>query len=343
MTSTDKDGNINVAYVAGTEEQIRSEIDNALILGPHIVAKKQELYEVSKANETEYAKLVDEYYEKYDVFGEDYILAKAYEASQNPELKEKIEKDMAFWNTWSPIDFRALDSSEEMAMWSSETGEALVATGNPWGYLLMAPEVVMDTYSSVEAFKEGEYYKGVQYLSLVLISGVEGVNAKQSIKQQVPDFTEVEIDGKTVKLNNRHTIYPEYPDGYDKTGVKGNHNEMNFNDYVMSEDIRLRVIGYKEHPTIDGVFEIEYQIAKKDKTGTIIDPSEYNSNISKTPKKTLYDSSKITDQQMADWAVEASKNSIKLNDRAYKGEYNGLEFIFNRQDDGTFRYFPQIP
>lgn len=114
----------------------------------------------------------------------------------------------------------------------------------------------------------------------------------------------------------------------------------------MNEDIRLRIVDYEKHPTIDGIIQIQYQIAKKDVAGKFIDPSEYNPNMSKPPIKTLYDPSKISDQQMVEWATEASKNAVLMNPanpRAYKGEYNGLEFIFNKQDDGTFRYYPQLP
>lgn len=36
-----------------------------------------------------------------------------------------------------------------------------------------------------------------------------------------------------MKLDNTHTIFP---DGYNKNRIKGGHNEMNINDYIIDEN-----------------------------------------------------------------------------------------------------------
>jgi hypothetical protein len=278
-----------------------------------------------------------------------------YEQMKNTDYLSKGTNFNPNLNEWfNSLDFNEIDNSINYAFSGlAQFGESWIASGNPYlvlpGMVLMIPETGKDVGDLLVGLYEKDYGKVGLYAGAIAITGTESVmlvdNYKQTknLARQVPDFTEVEIDGKTVKINNRHTVSP---DGNAKGEVKGNHNEMSFNDYVVDEDLRLRVVGYKEHPTLDGVFEIEYQMARKDKTGNFIDPSEYNPNLSSSSKKTLYDPSKISDQQMVDWATEAGKNAKlinPLNPRTYKGEYNGLEFIFNKQDDGTFKYYPQIP
>ena len=84
-------------------------------------------------------------------------------------------------------------------------------------------------------------------------------------------------------------------------------------------------------------------MARKNDQGTYVEPSEYNFNVKNPPRKTLYDPNIISDTQMINWTTEAATNAIKLDSGAYKGTYNNLEFIFNEQTDGTFRYYPQMP
>ena len=174
---------------------------------------------------------------------------------------------------------------------------------------------------------------------------VLGSNPEVIIMPDFPTYSSVVIGGGKALIENVHTVFPEIK--YGRGGVKGSHNEANFNNFIMDNDIRMRVVSTVEHPTIDGIFKINYQIARKDpqNMGVFLEPSQYNPNMSNPPTKTLYDPSIITNKQMIDWAIEASQNAIQLkNPRTYKGiAQNGLEFMFNDQQDGTFRYYPQIP
>ena len=99
-----------------------------------------------------------------------------------------------------------------------------------------------------------------------------------------------------------------------------------------------------EHPIIPGIAKIDYQIARKDGTGNFIDPSQYNSNMSNPPVKTLYDSNMISNKTMSDWGMEAARNAVQImGTNSYEGiAKNGLTFIFYDQKNGIFRYHPAM-
>ena len=60
----------------------------------------------------------------------------------------------------------------------------------------------------------------------------------------VPFFSATNIGGNVIKLDNLHTMVPEIK--YNKDGIKGGHNEQNFNNYILDNDIRMRVLALTE-------------------------------------------------------------------------------------------------
>ncbi|WP_169741053.1 CdiA family toxin C-terminal domain-containing protein [Carnobacterium gallinarum] len=81
------------------------------------------------------------------------------------------------------------------------------------------------------------------------------------------------------------------------------------------------IINKKPHPTIDGIYEIDYQVPKEVK-GQLI-PNEYK----KIPEpKTVYDPKIFSNEDMYNLGVEAMQNG-KVNGRVIKGiSSNGIEF-----------------
>ena len=59
-------------------------------------------------------------------------------------------------------------------------------------------------------------------------------------------------------------------------------------------------------------------------------------------KKIMFNDEYGLTQAVLDGRKTMTRRIIKCP-RTFKGEHNGLEFIFNKQDDGTFTYYPQIP
>ncbi|MHC5218564.1 CdiA family toxin C-terminal domain-containing protein [Enterococcus sp. LJL128] len=75
------------------------------------------------------------------------------------------------------------------------------------------------------------------------------------------------------------------------------------------------------HPTIEGIYEIEYRVPMEVK-GQLI-PNQYK----RIPEpKTVYDPSIFSNTEMYQWGVEAMQNGT-INGRIVKGvSSNGIEF-----------------
>ncbi|WP_010052476.1 T7SS effector LXG polymorphic toxin [Carnobacterium maltaromaticum] len=127
-----------------------------------------------------------------------------------------------------------------------------------------------------------------------------------------------------------------------KKGVVGGHNMTEFNNALKNQgvDINDLIISKKQHPTIDGIYEVEYRIPRKDIAGNIAEPVSYK-NI-KQPK-TIYDSSIISDEKMYLWGQEAMKNGT-IDGRLVEGTAsNGLKFRGYLNDVGEItNFFPII-
>ncbi|QDD84289.1 Lmo0066 like ADP-ribosylating toxin [Bacillus cereus] len=104
-------------------------------------------------------------------------------------------------------------------------------------------------------------------------------------------------------------------------------------------DVEELIISKKSHSSIEGIYEIEYKIPRKDMAGNIAEPVSYK-NI-KEPK-TIYDPAMISDDKIYQWGKEAMQKGI-INGRLVEGTAsNGLKFRGYLNDAGEITNFFQI-
>ncbi|WP_052737871.1 EndoU domain-containing protein [Bacillus sp. SA1-12] len=122
-------------------------------------------------------------------------------------------------------------------------------------------------------------------------------------------------------------------------GIVGGHNLKNFEKAFKDQgwDIDECIISKRKHPSIEGVYEIEYGFPKKDMEGKII-PGELKKV---SHPKTVYDPNIISDEQMIKWGEEAMKNGT-VDGREITGvSSNGLQFKgFIDESGEVTNFFP---
>ncbi|MGF9767529.1 WXG100 family type VII secretion target [Bacillus albus] len=125
-----------------------------------------------------------------------------------------------------------------------------------------------------------------------------------------------------------------------KKGVSGGHNMDGFYNYLKNQgvDVEDLIISKKSHSSIEGIYEIEYKIPRKDMAGNIAEPVSYK-NI-KEPK-TIYDPAMISDDKIYQWGKEAMQKGT-INGRLVEGTAsNGLKFRGYLNDTGEItNFFP---
>ncbi|MES5894400.1 WXG100 family type VII secretion target [Bacillus cereus group sp. RP43] len=113
-----------------------------------------------------------------------------------------------------------------------------------------------------------------------------------------------------------------------KKGVSGGHNMDEFYNALKNQgvDVEDLIISKKSHSSIEGIYEIEYKIPRKDMAGNIAEPVSYK-NI-KEPK-TIYDPAMISDDKIYQWGKEAMQKGT-INGRLVEGTAsNGLKCDLN--------------
>lgn len=107
-------------------------------------------------------------------------------------------------------------------------------------------------------------------------------------------------------------------------GIVGGHNLDHFENAFKSNvwDLNEYIISKQPHPTVDGIYQIEYKLPAKDAAQNYV---EGHYKKVGTPK-TVYDPSKISDSQIIEWGKEAMENGV-TNGRVRVGvASNGLKF-----------------
>ena len=127
-------------------------------------------------------------------------------------------------------------------------------------------------------------------------------------------------------------------------GVSGGHNLDEFRKLLSTQGVSFEdlIITQKPHPTIKGVYEIEYRIPRKDMAGNIAKPITYK-DIS-TPK-TVYDPNIVSDTQMFEWGKNAMQNgTIQADGRTVIGTFsNGLKFKGFLDSEGNItNFYPML-
>ncbi|UVI29380.1 pre-toxin TG domain-containing protein [Paenibacillus spongiae] len=123
-------------------------------------------------------------------------------------------------------------------------------------------------------------------------------------------------------------------------GILGGHNLHNFEEVFTNNGWKMDdlIISRTPHPTINGVYEIKYQLPAKDMTGKIIEGQYKNIPF----PKTVYDPSVIKDEQMLEWGRQAMANATRsANGRILTGTApNGLMFQGYIENGEITNFFP---
>ncbi|GGB56530.1 hypothetical protein GCM10011409_37640 [Lentibacillus populi] len=130
-------------------------------------------------------------------------------------------------------------------------------------------------------------------------------------------------------------------EGFNRNGVKGGHNLDSFNNELKTQGFNPSdcIIKKTPHPTVKGVYEIKYQVPKKDLAGNLLIPKQYR--VIKDPK-TVYNPELISNEQMFNWGKEAMNNG-SINGRRVEGTAsNGLKFIGWLDESGNVKNFYPI-
>ncbi|WP_244169962.1 CdiA family toxin C-terminal domain-containing protein [Listeria goaensis] len=124
-------------------------------------------------------------------------------------------------------------------------------------------------------------------------------------------------------------------------GVKGGHNIASFYGELNAQGFNIDdcIINKKAHPTIKGIYEIEYKVPAMDNKGNII-PNKYK-NIRQP--KTVYDPKYFSDSTIYDLGIEAMRNG-EISGREIVGvASNGLEFTgFINEAGEVNNFFPSM-
>ncbi|MFK9092617.1 PrsW family glutamic-type intramembrane protease [Bacillus salipaludis] len=124
-------------------------------------------------------------------------------------------------------------------------------------------------------------------------------------------------------------------------GVVGGHNLNHFEKAFKERgwDLDECIISKRKHPSIEGVYEIEYRLPKQDMAGNII-PGEFKKV---THPKTVYDPNIISDEQILKWGEEAMKKGKVVGRNISGVSSNGLQFQGFVDDTGEItNFFPTL-
>ena len=150
-------------------------------------------------------------------------------------------------------------------------------------------------------------------------------------KEQIESVEKIESEapegGSNLKYRvgyDKHLIEVEYIVWKKGKGIVGGHNLDNFENAFKRNgwDLNEYIISKQPHPTVDGIYQIEYKLPAKDAAQNYVQ-GQYKKVA--TPK-TVYDPSKISDNQIIQWGKEAMGNGV-TNGRVRIGiAHNGLKF-----------------
>ncbi len=111
-----------------------------------------------------------------------------------------------------------------------------------------------------------------------------------------------------------------------RSGVNGSHNMKELEQYdiainpTLTKD-SIKILNKTPHPTIKGIYKIEYQMPRLDSK---LQPNGWRFKDKTNPfVKTVYDSSVISDKQMAQWGREAFADAIQQNAVQSNGKWSG--------------------
>ncbi|GHU36705.1 hypothetical protein FACS1894192_03900 [Bacilli bacterium] len=127
-------------------------------------------------------------------------------------------------------------------------------------------------------------------------------------------------------------------EGFGKNnGISGAHNGQNFMDEIGK--LNAKITSEKVNSAFLGIKEVEYRVPQKLPGGVIKEPIEYTSKVY---KKTIYDSSIVSDKQIFEWGQEAMKNGKIVGNKIYGTASNGLKFEGYYRNGEITNFFPVL-
>ncbi|WP_228481662.1 CdiA family toxin C-terminal domain-containing protein [Listeria welshimeri] len=132
--------------------------------------------------------------------------------------------------------------------------------------------------------------------------------------------------GNNFKIGNNAKKHLNNSEGFIRKkgkGVIGGHNMDSFYDELRQQGFNIDdcIINKKPHPTVEGIYEVEYRVPKEVK-GQLV-PNEYK-NISRP--KTVYDPNVFSTDEIYKLGIEAMQNGT-INGNIVEGfASNGLKF-----------------
>lgn len=226
------------------------------------------------------------------------------------------------------------------------------------GKVAEGKELLEDTeFVKIDDVK-GEKASIVENLEKIGEVSDEDVNKIEKVNEIIDECHSEEILEDVVHVDE--VINIKYRIGYDKhlievediirkknKGVVGGHNFDNFKNAFKDKgwDVNECIVDIKEHPSIDGIYEVEYRLPALNNKGEII-PETYK-NIPNP--KTVYDPSKISNETIIKWGKEAMEEGIK-NNRITNGREidgyakNGLKFkgYIDEETKEITNFFPTL-
>ena len=141
------------------------------------------------------------------------------------------------------------------------------------------------------------------------------------------NYGETSLNSRTYKEGfDNHLINGTLGQG--QKGVVGGHNYDEFKKVLTDAgfDVDDCIINIKNHPTIEGIYEVEYHIPARaygPNGDLVVIPGQYKTIAY---PKTVYDPSIISDAQMIQWGKEAMESGV-VTGRVINGySSNGLKF-----------------
>ncbi|MGO5073035.1 CdiA family toxin C-terminal domain-containing protein [Clostridium sporogenes] len=156
--------------------------------------------------------------------------------------------------------------------------------------------------------------------------GIHNIDELRKLGILPEDLSKAGIKGAG-NLKFKEGYYVEHTTGpvqkfTERNGISGGHNYDEFKNYFNDESNKYQLveISRKQHPDIDGIFDIEYKAKyeKMDYTGTK-GSGEYKTipNGDKVYKKTVYNQKIISNDEIIDLSKKAMEEGIK-NERVIK-------------------------
>ncbi|WP_366248127.1 T7SS effector LXG polymorphic toxin [Terribacillus aidingensis] len=235
---------------------------------------------------------------------------------------------------------RIPEDREDLKELKQEDAKKVVKDGTIGGFnyvfgdllTLADPNASLGEYSMALLFTTGKPLKAgkdvYEFGATSWKSWIDDLSDSTAAAKGLPDAKAGKVDEVKDATKGTANLNLKYKEGYyvehttgpvkkftERNGVSGGHNYNEFKSYFESNSNKyeLDTVVKKEHPSIDGIFDIEYKVKyeKMDYTGKN-GTGEYKviPNKDKMYKKTVYDTKIISDDEMINLSKKAMAEGL---------------------------------